>query len=637
MKEYILIDNSDYGEHFLENLKEYIPITTDMYLKSLLESKGVKTIGISEYLSQAELRKICCDSSVLVDYFIDELDKNNRDLYGQIFGEKEVRLFYATMKYLFKRFMISCLQFLRGMELVLQNNNIIRLNYLHSGNFKYLCGNLKQNAFFFPNDILWRILQYWDCPGKPEVVFLKAALKKSPAEAKGYGSLARVKGSLRPIKRYIQELVQGYGYSSSKKTLLFLKPLYDLSFISNSAEMRKKYNILEWNVDYKTRPEFLKDQPVSSFFDGSFKKQISGLRPQEILNQFSLNIEGLEKLVPVQNFDFLSFVTPLITSFLEKKLVNIVRYWRAIDNIHKPTKIDALFWGNSPHRYPGGIVVEFCRIHGIPVIGMQHGGLYGSNRTEKTHFDLDFEKCNFYFSYGFDNRDLKKTYPNENEFPQVVPVGSPLIFNLAKRYGFRYTKKFKVKVIYTVDFFNPFFWKFEGRLLEDLFSFQRQVIGLLSSYTAKYPIILKFLPENYKKHPLKPYLESIEPHRFKVIDDIFFSRTLEKYEAEIILLDSCSTPLSQSLVTKSEIIVHNDKCMPLTEEAFKLLNKRAFVCDSLEEYLEQLEKCLNGKVDKKDLGNGEFLKKYCIYKGDPGKNIVNKINMLGDKMHDEVL
>ena len=173
-KEYLLIDSVDYLEYFMNELREqYIPITTDIYIKSYFESKDIKTIGVLDYISKSEIKKMCLDTSIMVDFFIDRLDENNSSLYKRIFGTEEVRFFYATMKYLFKRFVISSFQFIKGMELIIQRNDITQLNYLHSGNLNYLCGNTSQNSFFFPDDIVWRIMQYWDSENKPEMVFLK--------------------------------------------------------------------------------------------------------------------------------------------------------------------------------------------------------------------------------------------------------------------------------------------------------------------------------------------------------------------------------------------------------------------------------------------------------------------------------
>ena len=99
-REYILIDNKEYLEYFMKTLKnDYIPITTDIYVKSFLQASNIKTIEISEYLSPIEIKQIYLDTSRMVDSFLDETrncleDKSDKkDLERREFLEK-----YCTYK-----------------------------------------------------------------------------------------------------------------------------------------------------------------------------------------------------------------------------------------------------------------------------------------------------------------------------------------------------------------------------------------------------------------------------------------------------------------------------------------------------------------------------------------------------------
>lgn len=639
---YILIDNVKYLEYFMRELKDrYIPITTDIYLKSFFEAKGVKTIWILDYLSKSETERVKLDISSMTDLLIDKLDESNSNLYERVFGERRIRFFYSTMKYLFKRFLISSFQFLKGLESIVENTNITELTYLHDDSINFLCGNLEQNAFFFPDDIAWKLMRYWDYDKKPQMVFLKVSAKNPLlVEARCPNCSQIIKNYLRPIKHFLEKLVRYpyrylYKYSPSKRTLLLLSPLYDLSFMLFSLRMSKEYNVVNWDIDHNISPEFLRGQPVHPFFASSKEEQISDINCKEIIDKFEFNIKGLKEFTIIKDLNFSPFITSLIKNFLEKKLLNIIRYWKAIKNFYKTTKIDILFWGNPPHRYPAGIVTEFCRLNKIPIVGMQHGGGYVSNFAGRTHFDLDFEKCDFWFSYGFNTNDLKRAYPNENKYPEILPVGSTKIFDLAINHRPKYKKKPKVKVLYPLGFFMNFFWKAETLIPQDeLFNLQKQIIDLLLPYANKYRVILKFIPgARYAKQPLKPYLNSLGAHNFEIVDSVSYQKVLKKYDADIILLDNRSTPLNESLATESNIIVYNDQDKsPFTENAANLLSKRAFVCNSKEEFLDQLEKCLNNRMIEKDLENREFLEKYCIYKGDPKTYIIRAIADIIDKV-----
>lgn len=637
MKEmkYIIIDNLRYAEYFIRELKnQYTPITTDICLKSFFEAKGVKSIWILDYLSKLEIEKVTLDISSMTDFFIDELDKSNSVLYKRLFGERKIRFFYSTMKYLFKRFLISSLQFVKGLESIVENNNITELTYLHDDSVNLLDRNLQYNAFFFPDDIIWKLTQCWNYDKKPKMVFLRiSADNPLLVEPKRPNFLEIIKDSLRPTKRFFEKLIRYpyrylYRYSSSKKTLLLLSPLCELSFMPFSLRINKEYNIIKWSVDYDILPEFFDNYPTHVFFKYNKEEQISDINCEQTIDDFNLMIKDLEQFTEIKDFDFSSFITPLIKDFLKKGLFNIMCYWRSIKRIHRKIKIDLLFWGIPPHRYPAGIVREFCRLKEIPIVGMQHGGGYGSNFAGRTNFDLDFEKCNFWFSYGFNTNDLKKIYPNENSYPEIIPVGSVRIFKLAAALKSIHRQKIKAKILYPMDFFQNFFRKTElGIPQNELFNFQKQIVDLLLPYANKYRVTLKFIiGSNYVEQPLKIYLDSLSSHDFKIIEDLSYQTVLNKYEADIILLDNCSTPLNESLVTSSNIIVYNNQDKsPLTQDAANLLSKRACVCNSKDAFLNQLEKCLNGSAIEKDLGNREFLEKYCVYKEDPKENIAKAI------------
>ena len=139
---------------------EYIPITTDIYLKSFFESQGITVIWIADYLSKTEIKKIYLDVSALVDYFIGRLDDKNNKLYEKLFGREDIRLFYATMKLLFKRFVFGVYQAQIGIEKIILKHNISRLFYLHDGYPQLLCGNIQQKSFIFPQ-ILYLTVRQW--------------------------------------------------------------------------------------------------------------------------------------------------------------------------------------------------------------------------------------------------------------------------------------------------------------------------------------------------------------------------------------------------------------------------------------------------------------------------------------------
>lgn len=637
-KDYILIDSSYYVKYFISELQDqYIPIALDTYVQSLLQSKGIETVGILDYLSDVEIKAITSAASSLVDDFIARIDENNRELYGQLFGREDVKLVYTSMNYLFKRFVIATFKFLKGLEAIVDKRNITQLAYLHDGSAVLLCGNRDQNAFFFPDDISWKIVQHWNNNRRFQLSFIKAPardmarMQYQDARVARRDLVRKLKAPLGRVKGFIEHLSQYsylYGYSPHKKNLLFLLPLYDLSFVLFSAKIRREYNIINWVVDRRLTPKFLRRRPRCPFVLSKDSSRAESLPWVELVERFDLHVGRCKNSDLVSDFQFTPFAIPLVKQFLEAKLPDIYRCWKAAENLHNAMRIDVLFWGNPPHRYPGGIVKEFFRLNEVPIVGMQHGGIYGSNDMGSTIFDLDFDQCNYYLSYGFCKNTISRIYP-DNKLPEIIPVGSTRIYDLANGYMLKKSAESQVKILWPIALMSDnFFYEFEHADPIGLFRFQRQIIDTLALFN-EHRIVLKFPSGTYAQHCLRPYIESSYPDKFWIVDNISFTSCLRKYDIDTILIELQSTPLNEAMITNSRIIVHNDKTfISLTEDATDALSKRAIICNTREEFLERIIDCIHNRLPQKDLNNREYLEKYCIYKGKPEDNIFESIRSI---------
>ena len=333
----------------------------------------------------------------------------------------------------------------------------------------------------------------------------------------------------------------------------------------------------------------------------------------DFLNEMVLDVRVPEWSL---DFEFESFAAPLVREFVRAKWAHIASYWHGMRALVNVVSFKALLWANSPHRYPAGVAVEFCRLAGIPTVGMAHGGLYGSNDVGRSHFITDYEQCDYFFTYGFDQGDVPVS--GSVRMPQFIPIGSTKTVPAVKPRKRR--KKQHVAVLYPPAVIaKHFFTKAEVSLpLLELFRFQKRILDLLKQYDDA-TVLLKFLPRSYVRHPLRPYLGRRRFRNVTVVDDISFKECLDRYDARVILIDEQSTPLNQAIVgSDAHIIVYNDPLFsPLTPTARDLLAMRAVVCDTQDEFLRAVKDVLEGRVDVwwgKDDG---FVRKYCSYEGDP--------------------
>lgn len=615
---FVLLDNSNYAAYYLENLKDaYAPIVLREQTRAYFESKGASCIGIFDFLNSSDLKDATKKALAASDALITEMDRVNGKNYTEMFGIEGIKLFRATADFLFKRFVISAFRMVKGLESILANRKVSEIAYLHDGNPSDICGTYKERGFFFRDDVAWDILQNWQSNLKPRLIRINAVRCSGDNELfarnKNHSfqnKIRTIKVFLSPFKGFFLSLFKHKGvFDKEKKNLLFLYPFYDFSSLLKDESLMSEFNVFTWS------PEDKKSN-----------------RCKNTIAELDFTAQGFENSGFADNLDSKDLLLPLLKRFYEKKIPDILCYWSKAKGIHDRYKIDMLLWGNPPHRYPAGILKEFFRINKVPVCGMQHGGLNGSNFMGKLLFETEFNSSDYYFSYGFTQQDLEGAIERHsmNLTSRIIPVGSVCIDRFLKdfhkpRLGL---EKQKVDIIFPIAVVNQeFFYDFEENN-PWLFKLQKKIVDLLAVFRNK-KIVLKFPVGNYSDSPLGIYIEQKYPNRFRIIDHISFSEYLKVCDANTIIIERQSTPLNEAILTESNIVIYNnvDWC-GLTAKAHRLLSKRAVVCDDEEEFFSAIRDCLEGRPGKRDISNREFMQDYCIYKGNPGKNIKKGISSI---------
>lgn len=624
MAKYILLDNVDFITYYLRYLKsKYIPIALNLRVKALLESRGIEHIDLFDNLSFGEVKGLTRQSFAFASGLLKEVDKNNRQNYFKLFGISEINLTATTIKYLFTRFVIGTAWFLKSLERILEKYRVEELAYLHNGVPLNICGTRKERGFLYPDNIIWEILDKWQHKLKPKTVLIKGrkgALKYNNRNIDLKNRLSvlisKTRIFLHPWKKAILRLgAKEQAYSEGKKSLLLLGPLYDLTIGINN--LSKSYNIIRWDSDGDYLPREIKEILVTA----------SGPLPE-----LNFCADGFNNDMFFGELNLKEISLNLIRRVYAEKLSDMLRYWQQARAIHEKYNIDLVLWNNPPHRYPDGVVKEFFQLKNIAIFGMQHGGLNGSNDIGETFSDLELNSCDYYFSYGFEEDDLRL---EKDRFScrKVLPVGSLKLKNFSDTY-LRNSKKGKKKIdilfpiaiiidelFFTSEVNNP-----------RLFELQKKIIELLAKHKDK-KILLKFPVGGLAQSALGVYVENKYPGVFMMIDHISLTKCLEEYEPNTIIIEEQSTPLNETVLTKSNIIVYNNlEWYSLTDEAFRLLSKRAIICNGESEFLNKIEDCLKGHIQKKDISSTGFAEKYCIYKGSVMENLEKAmINMLGNR------
>lgn len=604
---YVILDDQSYADHYCRALRDdYVPIVLDDVIRARLEAEGIDSIGILDYLTREELRRYNSSVFRATDRLLSHLDDRNRGLYRSIFGCGEINLMRATMNYLFKRFMLANVRFIKGLDSIMREKSIKRLAFLHDGYPQIKCSTKKQRGFFFPDDIAWRTLECWSPDNKPGLELVKAprrAAKKTSLRDVASASKAALADRLKR-KPFI--------YDPGKKTLLAQAPLYDLGFLDRSAPVREKYNVLLWDPD---RRDLLLGGPSMKRYPG----------------ELDLSLEGYDPGGAFDGFDYWRLAAPLVSDFFNEKLGDMARYWNQASALDLKYKISMVLWGNCPHRYPGGVMNEYFRINGIPVCGMQHGGMTGTNDIPETMFETELNHCDFFLSYGFSVDDIDTGYVGGvRDLPKILPVGSVSINNLLKSYEILPAGKKKGyfdAVFPAANFAGDFFMECEITN-NKLFELQKKIVDRLALAGGR-NIAIKFPAHKRGAYHLREYIDTRYPGRFAIIDDISFTEFLKQYDTGLIILEELSTPLFESLITGSNLIVYDAPgWYGLTAKAHKALSIRAAIFSDEDSLLEGISCYFKRGPAEKYRYDRTFFNKYCIHRGTPEKDIEEAIGFI---------
>jgi len=621
---YILLDNVEYFDFFLNRLRnDYIPIVLDVRLKPLLEARGIKHIGIIDHISIHNLKGIAKESFVAAQSLLKELDKENKEAYFKIFGTPKIKFMTATIRYLFIRFTIGTLQLLRGLEAILKKHKVKELAYLHDGNPKMLCGTKKERGFLFPDTVTWDILKSWKCKHKPELLFVKGYRSKHTHKVTSKNlkrryldQVLKLKTHLSPIKKaLLSKARKEEDYSGDKKALVFIGPLYDS--VLHLDSLSALFNIIRWDADGEHLPLEIKNIPN---IPGSYWRDLT------------FNAKGFESGTFFDCLDYKSLSINFIRQYCKLKLPDVLRYWRQAEAVYEKYKPGVAIWNNTPHRYPIGIVREFFRLKNVPICGMQHGGKTGSNDINMRIINTELIDCDYFFSYGFREADINL---KRGEVAKIIPTGSSAMHSFYSRYQESEGTREKVDIIFPIQISNEPFFSRSETLNPRIFEFQKKIIDLLAKNDNK-KILLKFSFGQYENSALGMYIENKYSGKFLIVDHMPFTKCLERYSADTILIEEQSTPLNESIITENNIVAYNNpEWCGLTNSAFKLLSKRAIICNTEESFLEKVKCSLDSSLEKKDIKNREFWQKYCVYDGVPELNVRDILLSLVDKTHKE--
>ena len=563
-------------------------VSVNIFLKEVYK---INSTCIESIFSELEVKENTVFWGNMVDKILINLDNDLAPGLNEKY-ELNIRYFYPLYSYFGRFHVLAIFYFMEAFKMIIKKYSITKIflyNYVINEQIDGLTDTHSILFFLYPE----LKIEIIDLDDKFIKQFLKI-LNSKPAFYEKFYSLFKnayynPKMVRDQVAKFLFKFLFKKHYDPFKKTILLHEPLYALSFLKNKLN---SYNILYFPKSANIKQINLKDN----------RNDLS-----EILEMGKLVKE------PVVTF----FLKDIQTD-LNKHIGQYISEIQTLKNKLKDDKVSLGCWGNPPVNSARALLFEYLSSEGIPVIGAQHGGAYG-DCIFPWHFCSDFNRCDYFFSWGFTNNDIKRIYPDKQPRCSFVPVGrsKQLIAHNKKR----------------IDILFPLMMTFSvlshglvGMPPSKLAIRQIKLLEHLNSLKDIKVTIKPFRWSNFGNCGPLVVLKRLK--RLQVDSNMDLNSFLQKKLPKAILIEYPSTPLYECLHLDIEIFLMNDPTLPYEEYALKDICKRVHYAESVEEMIKKINSFVNGKLESKR--DNSFFNHY-VYKKDAKKNILKQIDgILGD-------
>jgi len=388
-------------------------------------------------------------------------------------------------------------------------------------------------------------------------------------------------------------------------TLAFL-PL----FVVNRLKKGKTLIFTSYSVEWQTLIPTLSGRGFRLLFLNDFKKIRS---TDKIPNPMDLERLPLNKYCICQGTDFSSIFIKKISPLLNRIASDFINYHVIAEKIIGKTNPVACI--GSVDLYQGKFFVIIAKQHTIPKVTWQHGTT-GYFRTPIFIYE-ELINSDYYFVWGMGVTDMYSQMSNHfasNTGCKIIPMGSITLKTIFAHENFPAGDRRKApKILYgTMSYYhNALIFGFDHRFDDiKMWQAQKEIITFLSDCSCD--VILKLHPGEKEDYHIREFIKNRNVNNFEII------KTERKFselalESDIIILDCPSTILLEALAAKKTVFALFEFLI-ISDDAKRLLKKRAFVSENRKELRDQIKKYLNHEpMDMNpDINNTEFLEYYGV-------------------------
>ncbi|MDD5593518.1 MAG: hypothetical protein PHG97_02095 [Candidatus Margulisbacteria bacterium] len=519
----------------------------DVYLRV---EHGLECQCLSRFISQDEAIAFCEQAEAAVDRLLAYLDERVSAGLNRQTGF-QLKYFDALYSYFGRYHLLAYICFYEALKKMIAEYGLKSITFY---NFKFDCFfeinmDVAEFAAGFFKDHETRVI---DSAGPAN----KAA--KVSGGGQIHSLVKTIKSSLRAAKAALKKRPP---IRRGAKNIFVDSPLYQLDFISGDLSRHNLIGLNEIEVSGSAGEAAVKiDFPdAGPVINGD--KCLAALY-QDIREDFSKNCP----------------------QFL-KTLVKL-------DRRHKEHPIALGLWGLPPNSGLKALVFAYLRSVGIKVVGAQHGASYGDS-YEPWHFKSDFNRCDYFISFGFTAADLARLYPDRQLSAEILPFGK-------ERAGASAAARKKIDLLFPITISRSLFCTGMSKMTPDsLVARQIKLLEYLDSLTG-FDIYVKPAPNpSYDSCSVLPLFRRF--NNLKLVDDRSLTAFLESYEPKGILIECASTPLFDALECDAEIFLMNDFMHPFEGQALAELKQRVHYSEDTGEMISTIDLFLkNGLAPKRD-------------------------------------
>lgn len=563
MKKAIILNNIDDVRHCLKNNLHQDAIlysthsSVDIFLK---EYNGIECHCLSRLWSIEETKRIIKMGYKRVAEILNGLDESNSKHIQKIFGIN-MRLFVPLYAYPGLHQYTAYIFFVKAVEKILTAGEVDQVLFY----------NYRINELMHTNTDM-HCVKRWFFEDKPvSIVSRSTKFDKSREKLQ---KLKRHLGKIRRLDWLIEKCQTAIGkniakntHEKSKRSLLFLGPLYELKFLPK--KLLNIYNV----VEYQSMKDLLNSDRAQEY-------QL----PEGTENEINFRLEGLEKD---------SFDKAFLQDIQDNLRANISVYYRCMVELkskHRKMDFQLVLWGNPPICGVFSLFVEYLRNCGVKVLGAQHGGAYGDSVAPK-HYISDYDRSDYYFSYGFKEEDLLRGLPEMPVNTQILPVGK-------RRLSVPAAAAEVVDIVYPVTNSKSLFGGAMMRVPPHVLT-ERQVAILeyLDSLKGMKVVVKPFANASYGNCSILPILRRLK--NVKIVDNMNFLDFLEKFKPRCTVVEFASTPQFEVLHLDTEILLMSEWIDPYEAQAFEKLSKRLHFTEDLNEMIDYIKSFVSGVLPQK--------------------------------------